>query len=87
MIIKENNCMGVLSDYQTTSHLKNVDVAKKGTLKRETESLPETNPIRTIHIKARIDKTQPNSRCRLFSDWDETLHRKISECCKLTQKE
>ena len=38
---------------------------RKGNLKRETESLlkaVENNAIRTNHIKARIDKTQQNSK-------------------------
>ena len=43
--------------------------------------------IRTNHIKARIDKTQQNSKCRLCSDRDETINHIISECCKLAQKE
>ena len=43
--------------------------------------------IRTNHIKARIDKTQQNSRCRLCSDRDDTVNHIISECNKLAQKE
>ena len=56
----------------------------------ETESLQITvqnNAIRTNHIKARIDKTLQNSRCRLCSDRDETINHIISECSKLAQKE
>ena len=48
-----------------------MDVAKKG---RETESFliaAQNNAIRTNYIKARIDKTQQNSRCRLCGDSDE----------------
>ena len=45
------------------------------------------NAIRTNHIKARIDKTQQNSKCRLCSDRDETINHIISECSKLAQKE
>ena len=44
---------------------------RKGNLKRETESLliaVQDNAIRTNHIKARIDKTQQNSKCRLCGD-------------------
>ena len=40
---------------------------RKGNFKRETESLliaPQNNAIKTNHIKARIDKTQQNSKCR-----------------------
>ena len=43
--------------------------------------------IRTNHIKARIDKTQQNSKCRLCGDRDETINHIISECSKLAQKE
>ena len=45
------------------------------------------NAIKTNHIKARIDKTQQNGRCRLCGDRDETINHIISECSKLTQKE
>ena len=56
----------------------------------ETESLPvakQNNAISTNHIKARINKTQQKSRCRLYGDRDETVTHIISECSKLTQKE
>ena len=43
--------------------------------------------IRTNHIKARTDKTQQNSKCRLCGDRDETINHIISECSKLEQKE
>ena len=43
--------------------------------------------IRTNHIKARVDKTQQNSKCRLFCDRGETTNHIISECCRLAQKE
>ena len=45
------------------------------------------NAIRTNHIKARIVKTQQNSKCRLCGDRDETINHIISECTKLAQKE
>ena len=57
---------------------------------RETEFLliaAQDNAARTNHIKASIDKTQQNSKCRLCGDWDETISHIISECSKLTQKE
>ena len=62
----------------------------KGNLKRETESLlmsAQNNVIRTNHIKVRIDKTQQNSKCRLFGDRDETINHIISEYSKLVLKE
>ena len=63
---------------------------RKGNFKRETESLliaAQNNVIRTNQIKARIDKTQQNSKCRLCGDRDETINHIISECSKLAQKE
>ena len=63
---------------------------RKGNFKRETESLlmvAQNNVIRTNHIKARIDKTQQDSKCRLCGDRDETINHIISECSKLAQKE
>ena len=72
------------------SHQKSWTWLRKGNLKRETESLliaAQDNAIRTNHIKARIDKTQQNSKCRLCGDRDETINHIISECSKLAQKE
>ena len=57
----------------------------EGNFKRETESLliaAQNNTVRTIHIKARIDKTQRNSKCRLCGDRDETTNHIINECSK-----
>ena len=47
----------------------------------------QNSAIRTNHIKARIDKTQQDSKCRLCGDRDETINHIISECSKLSQKE
>ena len=72
------------------SHQKTWTWLRKGNFKRETESLrmaAQKNAIRTNHIKARIDKTQQNSKCRLCADRDETINHIISECSKLAQKE
>ena len=47
---------------------------RKGNRKRETESFRiagQDNVIRTDYIKAKIDKTQQNSNCRLYDDKDE----------------
>ena len=63
---------------------------RKGNLKRETESLlmaAKNNAIRTNHIKARIDKTQQNSKCWRCGDRDETINHIISECSKLAKIE
>ena len=72
------------------SHKKIWTWLRKGNFKKETESLQiatQNNTIRTNHIKVRIDKTQPNSRCRLWDDRDETINHIISKCSKLAQKE
>ena len=69
------------------SHEENMDVTKKGNLKKESESLLKTaqnNAIRTNYIKAKIDKTQQNSKCGLCDDRDETINHIIS---KLALKE
>ena len=47
----------------------------------------QNNAIRTNHIKARIDKTLQNSKCRLCSDRDDTINHIISGCSKLAQEE
>ena len=63
---------------------------RKRNIKGEAKSLQkatQNNAIRTNHIKAGIDKTQLNSRCRLRGDGDKTINHMISECSKLAQKE
>ena len=72
------------------SHEKTWTWLRNGNLKRETESLQiaaENNAISSNYIKARIDKTQQNSRCRVCGDRDETINHIISECSKLAEKE
>ena len=72
------------------SHEKTWTWLRKGNFKRDTEPLliaSQNNAIRTNHIKARIDKTQQNSKCRLYGDRDKTINQIISKCCKLAQKE
>ena len=62
------------------SHDKTWTWLRKGNFKRETESFliaAQNNAIRTNHIKARIDKTQQNSKCRLCGDKDETINHMI----------
>ena len=72
------------------SHEKTWTWLRKGNHWRETESLqiaPQNNAIRTNCIKARIDKTQQNSWCRLCGDRDATMNHIISECNKLALRE
>ena len=61
---------------------------RKGNINIATEYLliaAQNNAVRTSHIKARIDKTQENSKCRLYGDKDEAINH-ISNCNKLTEK-
>ena len=63
---------------------------KEGNLKREIEFFLITahkNTLRTNYIKARIDNTQQNCKCRLCAYRDETINHIISECSKLAQWE
>ena len=59
-------------------------------IKRGTESMimaAQEQAIRTNVIKAKIDKTQEKSKCRMCGQVDETVNHIISECSKLAQKE
>ena len=47
----------------------------------------QNSAIKTNHIKARINKMQQNSKCRLCDDRDKTINHIISKCSKLAQKE
>ena len=72
------------------SHDKTWTWLRKGNFKRETESLltaAQDSSIRTNHIKASIDKTQQNSKCRLCGGRDETINHIISECSKFAMRE
>ena len=58
------------------SHEKTWTWLRKANFIRETESLQiaaQKNAIGTNQIKARMDKTQRNSKCRLNGDRDETV--------------
>ena len=71
-------------------HEKTWTWPRKGNLKKETEYLliaAQNNAVRNNHIKARIEKTQQNSKCWLCGDRDETINHIISECSKFAQKE
>ena len=72
------------------SHEKTWVYLKKGNFKRESESLfiaTQNNSTRINHIKARIDETQQNSKCRLSGNKDKSINHIISECNKLAHKE
>ena len=42
--------------------------------------------MRANNVKAKLDKTEKNFKCRLSDDIDDTI-KQISECRKLAQKE
>ena len=55
---------------------------RHGCIKRETESLimaAQEQVIRTNAIKAKIDKTQAESKCRLCGKVDETVRHRVCE--------
>ena len=63
---------------------------KKGSLKRETESLimaAQEQALATNLMKARIYQTQEDSKCRMCRKVDESINHMVSECPKLAQKE
>ena len=63
---------------------------RKGCLKRTTEALimaAQEQAIRTNNLKAKIDKTQENSKCRMCGKAEESVNHVLSECSKLAQKE
>ena len=63
---------------------------QNGDLKRETESLivaAQNQNIRTNLIKARIDKSQGDSLCRVCRKVNESIDHIVSDCSKLAEKE
>ena len=79
--------------WQFFSHIKDVAGPEKwlwlrdGSIKKETESLiMAAQDIRTNTIKAKIDKTQAESKCRLCHKVDETVRQIVCECPMLAQR-
>ena len=63
---------------------------QNGNLKKETESLivaAQNHSIRTNLAKAKIDKSQGDSLCRMCRKVDESIDHIVSGCSKLAQKE
>ena len=63
---------------------------QNGDLKRETESLivaAQNQSIRTNLVKAKTDKSQGDSLCRVCRKVDESIDHIVSGCSKLAQKE
>ena len=69
------------------SHEKTWPWLRKGNLKRETEPLliAAQNSIRINNVKAKIIKTQQNSKCRLCGDKDKTINHILKKRSKLVQ--
>ena len=63
---------------------------QNGDLKRETESLivaGQNQSISTNLVKAKFDKSQGDSLCRVCRKEDESIDDIVSACIKLAQKE
>ena len=63
---------------------------QNGDLKRETESLivaAQNQSIRTNLVKAKIDKSQEDSLCRVCRKADESIDHIVIGCRKLAHKE
>ena len=62
---------------------EDLDMAEKGNLKIETDSLliaAQNHTIKTKHDEANIYKTQQNSKCRSCGDRNKFINHIISEC-------
>ena len=62
---------------------------QNGDLERETESLivtAQNQSIRTSLVKAKIEKIQGNSLCRVCRRVDESIDNFVCGCSKLAQK-
>ena len=63
---------------------------KRGSLKRETESLiiaAQDQALRTNYRKAKIEKSTNESACRLCKEKEETISHIVSEYSKIAQTE
>ena len=61
---------------------------KDGSIKRETETLilaAQEQSLRTNAIKAKIDRSQEDSKCRMCKKSEETVAHIVSGCSKLAQ--
>ena len=62
---------------------------KDGSMKRQTEALivaAQDQSLRTNAVKAKIDKSQSDSKCRCCKQTDETVTHIVSQCSALAQK-
>ena len=67
---------------------KNLDMAKKRKPQERNWISSDSSTKRRHHdyVKAKIDKTQQNNRCRLNGERDETINHIISECSIFVQR-
>ena len=85
IVLKRSKIEKRLKDWE-----KKVLHGQYGDLKRETESLivaAQNQSIRTNLVKARIDKSQGDSLCRMCRKVDQSIDHIVSGCSKLAQKE
>ena len=67
-----------------------MELAEARSLQRETEALitaAQDQAIQTNYIKAAIDKSQIDAKCKMCRDKNETVIHIVSGCSKLAQKE
>ena len=79
-----------INDIENISSKESWTWLVKGQLKKETEGLimaAQTQSLRTNAIKAKIDKSQDNEKCRLCKSKEETVNHIVSGCQNLAQKE
>ena len=86
---KKNNSTDISSDKLVRFLTRRRTYGNKRDISKEKMNLliaTQNNTIRTNYIKAKINNTQQNSKCRLCEDKDERVNNTISECSKLIQK-
>ena len=85
---KKNNCMDISSDKLLPR--EDPDMATKGNLRREIESLliaAQNNAIKINYVRMKIHNTQQNSKYEICGDRDETINPIISEYNKQLKRE
>ena len=89
--VREKQLHGqVLREMDRIASDKSWEWLEKGHLKRHIEGLiiaAQSQSIKTNAIKATIEKSQEDSRCRLCKRTYETVNHLLSECPKLAQSE
>ena len=75
--------MDISSDKEVKSQKKQMTSLRKSKPNREIESfliIAQNIAIRTNYVKAKMDKTQRNTRYRLFGKRDDKINPIVSEC-------